>query len=73
MTRLAANAASAAPRPVPAVGVPSASADLGGQYDPAAYNLYFIDGRPGAWRCEMMSRGLSADGIVELKRSVLVR
>ena len=60
-----------APRPVPAIGVPSASADLGGQYDSAAYNLYFIDGRPGAWRCEMASRGLSTDGIVELKRSVL--
>jgi 3',5'-cyclic AMP phosphodiesterase CpdA len=58
-------------RPVPAIGVPSASATLGGHYDPAAYNLYFIDGRPGAWQCEMVSRGLSAEGIVELNRTVL--
>jgi 3',5'-cyclic AMP phosphodiesterase CpdA len=58
-------------RPVPAVGVPSASANLGGQYDPAAYNLYFIDGRPGAWRCEMVSRGLAREGIVEIERRVL--
>ena len=59
-------------RPVPAIGVPSASASLGGQYDPAAYNLYFIGGRPGAWQCEMVSRGLSREGIVELKRRVLI-
>jgi 3',5'-cyclic AMP phosphodiesterase CpdA len=58
-------------RPVPAIGVPSASATLGGQYDPAAYNLYSIGGRPGAWQCEMVSRGLSHEGIVELKRRVL--
>ena len=59
-------------RPVAAIGVPSASANLGGQYDPAAYNLYFIDGGPGAWQCEMVSRGLTREGIVEVKRRVLV-
>jgi 3',5'-cyclic AMP phosphodiesterase CpdA len=58
---------------VPAVGVPSASATVGGKYDPAAYNLYAIDGAPGAWRCDMIARGLAADGsgIIELKRAVL--
>ena len=29
---------------------------------PPAYNLYRIDGAPGAWRCEMISRGIDADG-----------
>ena len=58
---------------VPAVGVPSASATVGGRDDPAAYNLYEIDGALGAWRCTMISRGLAADGnsIVELQRVTL--
>ena len=49
---------------VPAVGVPSASAAPGTSKDAAAYNLYRIDGAPGAWRCEMISRGIAADGEV---------
>jgi 3',5'-cyclic AMP phosphodiesterase CpdA len=59
---------------VPAVGVPSASAAGSAKYDSAAYNLYAIEGAPGAWRCEMTARGLSADGacIVERKRMILV-
>jgi hypothetical protein len=54
--------------------VPSASAGPGGRYDPAAYNLYVIDGSPGAWKREMISRGLSHDGesIIELRRRSLV-
>ena len=58
---------------VPAVGVPSASATVGGRDDPAAYNLYEIAGAPGAWRCTMVSRGLATDGnsIVELQRVTL--
>ncbi len=61
------------PQRIPAVGVPSASAVLEGDDDPAAYNLFSIDGGPGAWRCEMVSRGLRADhnGIVELARQRL--
>jgi 3',5'-cyclic AMP phosphodiesterase CpdA len=60
-------------RPVPAIGVPSASAAADGRHDAAAYNLYTIEGRPGAWRCEAISRGLAGGGkeIVELKRTVL--
>ena len=58
---------------IPAVGVPSASAILSDHDQPAAYNLYAIDGRPGAWSCEMVSRGLRAghDGVTELMRQSL--
>jgi 3',5'-cyclic AMP phosphodiesterase CpdA len=49
---------------VPAVGVPSASAAFGMSKDSAAYNLYAIDGAPGAWTCEMISRGIDSAGTV---------
>jgi len=59
---------------VAAVGVPSASGTVGWKYDAAAYNLYLIEGSAGAWRCEMVVRGLSGDGtdIVERKRAILM-
>ncbi len=59
---------------IPAVGVPSASAIVSTHDEPAAYNLYRIGGSPGAWQCEMVSRGLRAghDGITELKRERLI-
>jgi 3',5'-cyclic AMP phosphodiesterase CpdA len=59
---------------IPAVGVPSASAIVSTHDEPAAYNLYRIGGEPGAWQCEMVSRGLRAghDGITELKRERLI-
>jgi 3',5'-cyclic AMP phosphodiesterase CpdA len=53
---------------VPAVGVPSASAAWGMSKDAAAYNLYAIDGAPGAWTCEMISRGIGAAGTVMQQR-----
>jgi len=53
---------------VPAVGVPSASAAWGMSKDAAAYNLYAIDGAPGAWTCEMTSRGIGAAGMVMQQR-----
>jgi hypothetical protein len=57
---------------VPAVGVPSASAAPGMSHDAAAYNLYVIDGAPGAWTCEMVSRGVTPEGgVVEQQRVVL--
>jgi 3',5'-cyclic AMP phosphodiesterase CpdA len=57
---------------VPAVGVPSASAAPGMSKDAAAYNLYAIDGAPGAWRCELISRGIGPAGeVVQLKRLML--
>lgn len=57
---------------VPAVGVPSASAAPGMSHDAAAYNLYKIDGTPGAWTCDMIARGIDARGdIAEQKRMTL--
>jgi hypothetical protein len=49
---------------VPVIGVPSASAAFGMDHDPAGYSLYRIDGRPGAWTCDVERRGLDADGAV---------
>jgi 3',5'-cyclic AMP phosphodiesterase CpdA len=61
-------------RPIPVMGVPSASAAPPGEHDAAGYNLYRIDGRPGAWRCAAIARGLAPDGnaVVEIKRTVLM-
>jgi len=59
---------------IPVVGVPSASAsaDPGATHQAAGYNLYRIAGGPGAWRCEVISRGLQPDGVVtEFKRDDL--
>jgi hypothetical protein len=54
--------------------VPSASGTVGWKYDPAAYNLYVVEGSAGAWRCEMISRGLDSDGtrIIERRRMMLM-
>jgi 3',5'-cyclic AMP phosphodiesterase CpdA len=58
---------------IPAIGVPSASAAPGTTKDAAAYNLYAIDGVPGAWSCEMITRGIGTNGeMVELKRLRLI-
>ena len=61
--------------PIPALGVPSASAAMveGHHVEPAAYNLYRIDGSAGAWRCELVTRGFraGADRIDELNRQEL--
>jgi 3',5'-cyclic AMP phosphodiesterase CpdA len=62
-------------RRIPAVGVPSASATIGGHWQPASYNLFRVTGTPKAWRCEMVTRGFApgcAD-IAEIDRRVLVR
>lgn len=58
---------------VPAVGVPSASAKPGMDKDAAAYHLYKIGGAPGAWTCEVVSRGIGASGeVAEEKRFKLL-
>jgi 3',5'-cyclic AMP phosphodiesterase CpdA len=49
---------------VPVIGVPSASVSGHGKTHAAAYNLYLIDGGPGAWSCEVVSRGLRSSGAV---------
>jgi len=57
---------------VPAIGGPSASAAPATDKDDAGYHLYRIDGHAGAWRCEMVSRAMGADGVVkEVKREML--
>jgi hypothetical protein len=55
------------------IGVPSASA-RGIHHEHAAYNLYRIEARPNGPYCEMISRGFrdGADGVVELRRQVLL-
>jgi 3',5'-cyclic AMP phosphodiesterase CpdA len=58
---------------VPVVGVPSASAAPGTTRDAAAYNLYAIDGTPGAWHCGTVSRGVTAHGdVAEQNRMTLL-
>jgi 3',5'-cyclic AMP phosphodiesterase CpdA len=58
--------------PVPAVGVASASAAPGASKADASYNLYRIDGAPGAWTCELETRGIARDGaVVTLGRTML--
>jgi 3',5'-cyclic AMP phosphodiesterase CpdA len=50
---------------IPAVGVPSASAQAPhGDEDAAGYNLFHIEGESGAWRCKMIARQRGQDGIV---------
>jgi 3',5'-cyclic AMP phosphodiesterase CpdA len=54
---------------VPVIGVPSASVSASANKRAGAYNLYRIDGKPGDWTCEVVSRGLRPSGAVaELKR-----
>ncbi len=45
---------------IPVVGVPSASAGPEDRRGAGRYNLYRISGAPGAWTCEMESRGYAA-------------
>jgi len=58
---------------IPAVGVHSASAAPAYSPDPAAYHLFKIAGAPGAWTCELISRGLDRDAHVgeRLRRTLL--
>jgi len=49
-------------RPIPALGVPSASQVARAEHSSAGYSLYRIEGQAGAWRCEIVARELSRDG-----------
>ncbi len=55
------------------VGVPSASAQAPhGHEDASGYNIFRIDGAPGGWHCEIITRQLKADESVgEVERRVL--
>jgi 3',5'-cyclic AMP phosphodiesterase CpdA len=59
-------------RGVPVLGVPSASLAPSAMRA-GGYNLYEIDGRAGAWRCEVVARGFApgSDTVSELKRFAL--
>jgi 3',5'-cyclic AMP phosphodiesterase CpdA len=59
---------------VPAVGVPSASAQAPhGDEDGAGYTMFRIEGAPGSWRCEMIARQREADGTIrEAERRTLI-
>ena len=50
--------------PVPVVQVPSTSAVFDDPRGGGAYNLYRIAGTPGAWSCDMESRGFRTDGAI---------
>jgi 3',5'-cyclic AMP phosphodiesterase CpdA len=59
---------------IPSIGVPSASGSPHYKDDPAGYNLYEIDGSPGAWRCTMVALGFSRGGtsVGEVSRRKLI-
>lgn len=59
---------------VQVVGVPSASAAPDDNKEPGAYNLYRIEGEPGRWSCEMITRGYArgVSGVVERRRQMLI-
>jgi 3',5'-cyclic AMP phosphodiesterase CpdA len=58
---------------IPAFGVPSASSPPHGRHEAAGYNIYEIEGAPGAWRCTAILRTLSPDdeGFVERARETI--
>jgi 3',5'-cyclic AMP phosphodiesterase CpdA len=56
---------------VPVIGVPSASALAHGGRPAAQYNLYEIQGGPGAWDCLMRTRGFDGGELIELEDRIL--
>ena len=58
---------------IPAVGVPSASADAPhGHEDSGGFNVFRIDRQGAAWRCEMSARQRAADGAIrEVEQLIL--
>jgi 3',5'-cyclic AMP phosphodiesterase CpdA len=59
-------------KPIPVVGVPSASGAPGRHEDAAGYNLFRLEGAPGAIRCTLTRYGLDAGGVIELSRQTLI-
>ncbi len=60
-------------RPIPAIGVPSAS-EAASAHSRPGYNLYRIEAGAGAYRCEMVARALSPDEetMIEVQRLQLL-
>jgi 3',5'-cyclic AMP phosphodiesterase CpdA len=50
-------------KPIPAIGVPSASALAHGRYPAAAYNLFSIERGGNSWRCQQTVRGIIDDAL----------
>jgi 3',5'-cyclic AMP phosphodiesterase CpdA len=50
-------------KPVPVVGIASASQGPGGHKPPAGYNLFSISGGPGSWSVTRERYALTADGL----------
>ena len=44
---------------VPVIGVPAGGENPGGRNPAAAFNLFTIDGEPGAWRCRLEEHSLT--------------
>jgi 3',5'-cyclic AMP phosphodiesterase CpdA len=61
-------------RPIPLVGVPSASRSPGPDRRGAGWNLFEIDGGPGAWHTTRIERGYrdAESGLVEISRRPLL-
>lgn len=61
-------------RPVPLVGVPSASRNPGPDRRGAGFNLFEIDGAPGTWTTTHVERGFrnTSSGLVEISRAPLL-
>jgi 3',5'-cyclic AMP phosphodiesterase CpdA len=56
---------------IPAMGVPSASANARhGDEDVAGYHLFNIDGASGIWRCELIARQRGADGTISERERI---
>ena len=62
-----------AERPVPLVGVPSASRNPGPDRRGAGWNLFEITGGPGSWQTTRIERGFrdASSGVVEISRAAL--
>jgi 3',5'-cyclic AMP phosphodiesterase CpdA len=59
-------------RPIPSIGVPSASSVAHGRRPAAAYNLFSIARSGNDWQCEQVVRGvLDSDTIGEVSRATL--
>jgi len=53
--------------PVPVIGVPAAGEEPGGKRPAAAFNLFTVEGSPGAWRCGMEEHSLAGKtGLTEV-------
>ena len=61
------------PAPVPVIGVPAAGQGPSGHRPAGGFNLFEVEGEPGAWRCRLTRHAIGADGAVkETERCMLI-